>query len=146
MLTSNDPHTSIKAMMLFMALSSPLMAHTPPSSASVFFIQVQDGDTVESPFKVRFGIEGFGISPAGTQGKIRHTSGHHHLLIDVKSLPDLEDAIPRDIQHLHFDKGETETVLELSPGKHTLQLLLGDEAHEPQDPPLYSKKISINVK
>jgi hypothetical protein len=121
-------------------------AHTPPKHARVFFIDLSDGDVVTSPFQVRFGIEGFGITPAGTQGKRRHTAGHHHLLIDVKQLPPLDEAIPRDRQHLHFDQGETETTLELSPGKHTLQLLLGDEEHEPQDPALFSEKITITVK
>jgi hypothetical protein len=101
---------------------------------------------VHSPFKVRFGIQGFGITPAGTTGKIRHTAGHHHLLIDVDQPPDLDAPIVRDARHLHFDRGETETTLNLPPGRHSLQLLLGDEDHEPHDPPLISKKITITVK
>ena len=126
-------------------LSTFALAHTPPPNARVFFIGIKDGAVVKSPFKVKFGIEHFGITPAGTTGKIRHTSGHHHLLIDVDRLPDMDAPIPRDTRHLHFDKGETETVLDLPPGRHTLQLLLGDEDHEPQDPPLLSKKITIHV-
>ncbi|MEW8627512.1 MAG: DUF4399 domain-containing protein [Candidatus Thiodiazotropha sp.] len=121
-------------------------AHSPPAHARVYFIGLQDGDVVKSPFKVMFGIEGFGITPAGTKGKQRHTAGHHHLLIDVEHLPDLDAPIPNDAQHIHFDNGETETVLELPPGRHTLQLLLGDEEHEPQDPPLFSERITITVK
>ncbi|MCU7876494.1 MAG: DUF4399 domain-containing protein [Candidatus Thiodiazotropha sp. (ex Lucinoma borealis)] len=120
-------------------------AHTPPDDAKVYFIGLMDGAVVTSPFKVKFGIKGFGITPAGTKGKIRHTAGHHHLLIDVEQLPDLDEAIPRDVRHLHFDNGETEALLELSTGKHTLQLLLGDEDHEPQAPPLFSEKITITV-
>ncbi len=120
-------------------------AHTPPANARIFFIGIEDGAVVKSPFKVKFGIEGFGITPAGTTGKIRHTAGHHHLLVDVDRLPDMDAPIPRDEHHLHFDKGETETMLDLPPGTHSLQLLLGDEEHEPQDPPLISKKISITV-
>lgn len=127
-------------------LSSFAAAHTPPSNARVFFIGIDDGAVVKSPFKVKFGIEHFGITPAGTTGKIRHTAGHHHLLIDVKRLPDMDAPIPRDKHHLHFDKGETETLLDLPPGTHTLQLLLGDEEHEPQDPPLFSRKITIIVR
>ncbi|MES9876811.1 MAG: DUF4399 domain-containing protein [Candidatus Sedimenticola sp. 1PA] len=123
-----------------------VFAHTPPKGARVFFIGLEDGAVVESPVKVKFGIQGFGITPAGTVGKARHTAGHHHLLLDLPFLPNLEEAIPRDEHHLHFDRGETETVLELKPGEHTLQLLLGDEDHEPQDPPLYSKQITITVK
>jgi len=128
------------------SLSSWSMAHTPPDDAKVFIENLQDGDVVSSPVKLRFGIKGFGITPAGTTGKIRHKAGHHHLLVDVDQLPDLDEEIPRDKHHLHFDDGQTEAVLELAPGKHTLQLLLGDEQHEPQDPPLISQKITIIVK
>ncbi len=123
-----------------------LDAHTPPPDARVFFVGLEDGAVVESPFKVQFGIEGFGITPAGTRGKIRHQAGHHHLLVDVENLPDLDGPIPRDERHLHFDGGETETVLDLPPGEHTLQLLLGDEDHEPQYPVLKSEKITVTVK
>ena len=131
---------------LIMALNaSAVSGHTPPKHARVYFVDLEDGAVVKSPFKVKFGIDGFGITPAGTTGKRRHTAGHHHLLIDLPELPDPDEAIPRDAHHRHFDKGETEAVLELPPGEHTLQLLLGDEQHEPQDPPLYSKKITIIV-
>ena len=129
-----------------LALSTLAVAHTPPPNARVFFIGLEDGAVVKSPFKVKFGIEGFGITPAGTTGRIRHTAGHHHLLVDVDRLPDMDAPIPRDAHHLHFDKGETETVLDLPPGRHTLQLLLGDEDHEPQAPPLLSKRITITVR
>ncbi len=125
--------------------SGALLAHTPPDHARVFFIGLEDGAVVSSPFKVQFGIEGFGITAAGTTGKIRHTAGHHHLLVDLENLPDLDEPIPHDAQHLHFDGGETEAVIELPPGPHTLQLLLGDEDHEPQDPALFSERITITV-
>jgi len=121
-------------------------AHTPPDDARVFFVGLEDGAVVESPFAVKFGIAGFGITPAGTTGKERHNAGHHHLLIDVEAQPSLDEPIPKDAKHLHFDQGETETVLDLPPGEHTLQLLLGDEEHEPLAPPLYSKKIRVLVK
>jgi hypothetical protein len=138
---------TISLMTLFLLLSSiTVMAHTPPPGARVFFVGIEDGAVVESPFKVEFGIEGFGITPAGTKGKIRHQAGHHHLLVDVETLPDLDSPIPRDEHHLHFDGGETETVLDLPPGTHTLQLLLGDEDHEPQYPVLKSRKITVRVK
>lgn len=120
-------------------------AHTPPEHAMVYFIGLEDGAVVKSPFKVKFGIKGFGITPAGTTGKRRHTAGHHHLLIDVEQLPDMDKSIPRDARHIHFDQGETETLMELPAGRHTLQLLLGDEQHEPQDPPLISEKLTISV-
>lgn len=129
----------------FLTASITSMAHTPPDHAKVFFENIKDGDVVKSPVMIKFGIEGFGITPAGTKGKIRHTAGHHHLLINVDQLPDLDSPIPRDERHLHFDQGETETSLNLPSGTHTLQLLLGDEQHEPQDPALHSQKITITV-
>ncbi len=131
--------------LLVLLLAGTATAHSPPKGAKVYFIGLDDGAVVKSPVKVQFGIQGFGITPAGTTGKRRHTAGHHHLLIDVQQLPDMDEPIPRDSRHLHFDQGETETRLDLSPGKHTLQLLLGDEQHEPQDPPLFSEKITITV-
>ncbi len=149
MRTSMPTQVQSAIMVVFVAgiiLLSPVMAHSPPDHARVFFIGLEDGATVSSPFTVKIGIEGFGITPAGTKGKIRHKAGHHHLLIDVPDLPDLDSPIPRDRHHLHLDNGETEVVLDLPPGKHTLQLLLGDEEHEPQAPALYSKKITILVK
>ncbi len=120
-------------------------AHSPPKGARVWFIGLEDGAVVHNPVKLKFGIEGFGITPAGTRSKKRHTAGHHHLLLDVDTPPNLDEPIPSDAHHIHFDQGETEAVLTLPPGKHTLQLLLGDEDHEPQDPPLLSEKITVTV-
>jgi hypothetical protein len=132
---------------VFVLLLSAVIAeaHSPPKHAKVYFINLHQGDVVKSPFKVKFGIQGFGLTPAGTKSKRRHTAGHHHLLVDVEQLPDLDAPIPNDEHHIHFDQGETEAVLKLPPGRHTLQLLLGDEEHEPQDPPLFSEKITITV-
>jgi hypothetical protein len=130
---------------LFLA-TAPLGAHTPPKHAKLFFIGLANDSVVESPFKVRMGIRGFGITPAGTTGIRRHQGGHHHLLIDVEQLPDMDAPIPADAHHLHYDRGETEAVLNLPPGRHTLQLLLGDEDHEPQNPPLLSEIITITVR
>ncbi len=130
-----------------MVLVSPISWADPVSRAApdaeVSIIQPKDGDTVNSPVKVVFGVKGMTVMPAG----IAHPrSGHHHLLVDVKDLPDLSQPIPSDSQHLHFGKGQKETVLELSPGVHTLQLLLGDHLHRPHDKPVLSEKISITVK
>ncbi|MES9972009.1 MAG: DUF4399 domain-containing protein [Candidatus Thiodiazotropha sp.] len=143
MITGRAISTTMLALYLLVAVAE---AHSPPKHAKIYFINLQEGDVVESPFIVKFGIVGFGITPAGTTGKRRHTAGHHHLLVNLQQLPDLDAPIPRDEQHIHFDQGETEAVLQLPPGRHTLQLLLGDEEHEPQDPPLFSKRITIRVK
>ncbi len=136
---------SIVLTLTMFLVTTMAIAHTPPQHAKVYFIEMEEGAVVQSPFMVKFGIQGFGITPAGTKDKRRHTAGHHHLLVDMEQLPDLDEAIPQDARHIHFDQGETEALLELAPGRHTLQLLLGDEQHEPQDPPLYSDKITIIV-
>ena len=47
---------------------------------------------------------------------------------------------------MHFGKAQTEAEVTLAPGKHTLQLELGDRNHMPFDPPIVSKKITVNVK
>ena len=124
----------------------PSQAHSTPDDARVFIIEPADGAVVTSPVLVKMGIEGFGITPAGTKGKIRHTAGHHHILIDLDQLPDMGEAIPRDANHVHLDGGEMEVLLELAPGEHSLQLLLGDQDHEPFLPPLISDKITITVR
>ena len=72
-------------------------------------------------------------------------TGHHHLLIDVDELPNMTLPIPADENHVHFGGGQTETILSLAPGGHTLQLLLGNYLHIPHDPPVVSKKIRITV-
>ena len=87
------------------------------------------------------GLSGAGVAPAGIQ---KQGTGHHHLLVDVP-LPPLDEPIPNDKNHLHFGLGQTETQLDLPAGKHTLQLLLGDANHVPQNPPLYSKPITVTV-
>lgn len=103
-----------------------------------------DGQVLQAgkPFRVWFGLRYMGVAPKGIAFK---NSGHHHLLIDTE-LPPAGKEIPSDRNHLHFGAGETETLLELPPGKHTLQLLMGDENHVPHNPPVTSRKITIIVK
>lgn len=110
--------------------------------AEVYFISPADGATVSSPVTVKFGLKGMGIAPAGIQFE---NTGHHHLIVDAE-LPPAGAPIPTDANHVHFGKGQSETTLELKPGKHTLQLLLGDFGHVPHDPVVASKKITITVK
>jgi len=114
---------------------------TMPADAKVYILWPPDGAVIRGGFWVRMGLSGAGIAPAGVQ---KANTGHHHLLIDV-DLPPLDQPIPNDHNHLHFGLGQTEARLDLPPGKHTLQLLLGDENHIPHQPPLYSKRITITV-
>lgn len=113
-----------------------------PAGAEVYIISPEDGATVTSPVTVRFGARGIGVAPAGTGAE---NTGHHHLIIDSE-LPPLDQPIPKDDHHIHFGGGQTEARLELAPGKHTLQLLMGDGAHVPHDPALISKRITITVR
>jgi hypothetical protein len=120
-------------------------AETPsPPGAAVYFINLKDGDTVTSPFKIQFGLTGMGVAPAGSQTP---NTGHHHLLIDTQlSADQMKQPIPVDAQHRHFGGGQTEVVLTLPPGQHTLQLVLGDGAHIPHEPPVVSPVVKLTVK
>lgn len=109
--------------------------------ATVFFIEPTDGATVTSPVEMKFGVSGIAIAPAG---EIHKNAGHHHVLVDT-TLADMNLPIPKDAQHVHFGKGQTEASLELEPGEHTLQLVLGDSNHIPHIPPVVSNSIRITV-
>jgi hypothetical protein len=132
----------------FFAIAFPVVGladseRTPaPPDAKVFIIKPKDGATVSSPVTVKFGAEGVDIVPAGTD---KPDSGHHHLLIDTK-VTDFNSAIPKDDHHVHYGKGQTEATVALTPGKHMLQLLLGDKNHVPHNPPVESPVVTIMVK
>lgn len=127
-------------------LITPVQAgETPaPDGAKVYFISPADGAKLKSPVQVVFGMRGMGVAPAGVE---KENTGHHHLLVDAP-LPageTLNEAIAKDPQHQHFGGGQTEAMLELAPGRHTLQLLLGDHNHIPHKTPVYSAPITITV-
>ena len=124
------------------AFSLAAMAATPaPPGTELYFITPDDGATVSNPVTVKFGLRGMGVAPAGV---VMENTGHHHLLIDVEDL-NFSTPVPQDDQHIHFGGGQTETVVNLTPGEHTLQLLLGDFAHIPHDPPVVSERITVIV-
>ncbi len=112
-----------------------------PPGAAVYFVDVKNGATLPPKALIHFGLTGMGVAPAGSD---RENSGHHHLLIDTE-LPPLDKPIPNDFNHLHFGAGQTEAVLDLPPGEHTLQLLLGDKGHIPHVPPVMSDRITVRV-
>ena len=112
------------------------------ADTELYFISPHNGDTVSGEFKLRFGLRGMGVAPAGID---MANTGHHHLLIDLDTLPAMDVPLPNNDQIRHFGGGQTETSLRLTPGKHTLQLLLGNFSHVPHEPPVMSKKITITV-
>jgi len=121
------------------------VAPEPESPAPYLYIGwPNDGEVIDScSFRVWFGLRHMGIAPAEVEAP---NTGHHHLLVDVDELPPPGQEIPSDRNHLHFGGGQTETVIELAPGTHTLQLLLGDHEHVPHDPPVVSEKKTITVR
>jgi hypothetical protein len=116
-----------------------------PENAKLYFIAPQDGAVIDGKVTVKFGLSGLGVAPAGVD---KPNTGHHHLLVDTAapSGAELEAPLTNDPEHRHFGGGQTETTIELPPGKHTLQLIVGDQNHVPHDPPLVSEQITIEVK
>lgn len=131
-------------LLLLLLITTPVLAElarTPsPEGASVYIISPADGDTVPTTFTVHFGLKGMGVAPAGID---KENTGHHHLLVDGKAMPMMDQPLGTEIKH--FGGGQTETELTLEPGEHTLQLILGDMAHVPHDPPVASEVITITV-
>ena len=120
-------------------------AQTPsPAGASVYFINLKDGQEVKNPFLVQFGLSGMGVAPAGVE---KPNTGHHHLLIDTRlTAEQMKEAIPADDTHKHFGGGQTEAMVTLPKGTHTLQLVLADWTHIPHVPPVMSEPITITVR
>ncbi len=119
-----------------------------PATAKVYFISPKDGDTVSAPIHIQFSLKGMGVAPAGVDFE---NTGHHHVLVDRDAVtatsPMMKDYMQTDIPDLlHFGKGQTEADVKLAPGKHTLQMVLGDQDHHPHNPPIFSERITITVK
>jgi hypothetical protein len=121
-------------------LSSQRLASS--EQAAVTILSPANGSIVTSPFEVRFGISEMAVSPAGVE---KANAGHHHLLIDVDQLPNLNLPVPKDDNHRHFGGGQTNVSLSLAPGMHTLQLLLADHNHLPHNPAVLSEQITVTV-
>ncbi|MGL6212150.1 MAG: DUF4399 domain-containing protein [Paracoccaceae bacterium] len=134
------------ALMLALCATPVLAQETPsPEGAAVYIISPENGATVTGPVTVQFGLKGMGVAPAEVQVE---NTGHHHLLINRAPFGEGEEAvfaIPADDNHVHFGKGQTEVTLELGPGTHTLQLVLGDHGHVPHVPPVVSEVVTITV-
>jgi len=128
---------------LLMGVSVLASATPAPKGAEVSIVTPKDGATIPQTVVVKFAVENIALAPAGDTTK---NTGHHHVLIDVDELPAAGVPIPKDANHLHFGGAQTQAEITLTPGKHTLQLELGDSNHIPFEPPIVSKKITVNVK
>jgi Domain of unknown function (DUF4399) len=120
----------------------PWQATLPRLAAEAYFTNLKDGDKIETPFLVKFGLSGgWGLAPIAkpSQGK----SGHHHLLINRPLPLNFKEALPFNDQYIHFGKGQMETVLTLPPGSYTLRMLLADQNHLPHF--VYSKSTTITI-
>ena len=130
-----------KLMKILLIISTIFTTFSISANPKVYFINLEDGDRVESPFLIQFGLSGMGIAPAGTD---RSNTGHHHLLINVDDI-DLSKPIPSSSNHIHFGGGQTESLVDLMPGDYSMQLVLGDMTHTPHNPPIISQRINITV-
>ncbi|MEN9984005.1 MAG: hypothetical protein RI918_1974 [Pseudomonadota bacterium] len=131
---------SLKLQAQNLEIRHPWIAESPKLDATAFFTNLKHGDSVKSPFIVQFGMNFWGIAPAGQAGRL---TGHHHLLIDTP-LPMLHlTPLPFTEKYQHFGKGQMEGLVSLPPGKHTLRLLLADHKHVPHF--VFSNEIEINV-
>ena len=129
---------------LLMGVSVLASAATPaPKGAEVFIVSPEDGAKVSQTFTVKFGTKDVALAPAGDATP---NTGHHHLLIDAKEIVPAGAVVPTDANHMHFGKAQTFAEIKLAPGKHTLQLELGDKNHVPFSPVIVSKKITVIVK
>jgi len=134
---------TIALALLALPLAALAQERTPsPPGAEVYIISPKDGAKLSNPVVVQFGLKSMGIAPAGMKAE---NTGHHHLLIDTNAPTNMAAPLPATENIRHFGKGQTETSLTLTPGKHTLQLLLADQNHIPHDPPVISKRITITV-
>ena len=127
-----------KLMKILFIISTIFAAFSINANPKVYFINLEDGDIVESPFLIQFGLSGW-VS-AGTD---RSNTGHH-LVINVDDI-DLSKPIPSSSNHIHFGGGQTESLVDLMPGNYSMQLVLGDMTHTPHNPPIISQTINITV-
>jgi len=137
-------------MALGLTLSPALAERTPaPEGAAVYFVNLEDGATVSAPVKIVFGLSNMGVAPAGVE---KENTGHHHILVNRAPFGEADmdaeamaNGLPADENHIHFGGGQTEVTLDLAPGTHTMQLVLGDQFHVPHDPPVVSQVITVTV-
>jgi len=136
---------AIPLLLLLSLFAGPAHAQNKPApkDALLYFVWPQNGAVIKGGFWCRFGLRNMGVTHAGDSYP---NAGHHHLFVDVNEPLNPKEPIPSDKSHLHFGAGQTEARIELPPGRHTLQLVLGDADHYPFNPPIVSEKITITIK
>ncbi len=127
---------TIKHLLALAALTVVTAVH----AEGVDFIQPKDGDTVTSTFTAKFSVEGKKLAKSGDETP---GTGHHYLFVNAADVPE-RYTIPRNDQYKHFDRGQSESLVFLPPGKYTLTLQFGDGAHRSYGEK-YRKKIEITV-
>ena len=121
-------------------LAHPWVVPPPNREPQAYFSNVKDGDVLEAPFVLRFGLSMRGLVPAGkTVGR----AGHHHLLVDQPLPLDFKKPLPFTEKYIHFGKGQMEHVVDLPPGTYTFNLLLADQGHIPYF--VYSKPVRLTI-
>jgi hypothetical protein len=133
----------LTASLTFLSFAAHAQGKPAAKDAVLYFVWPQNGATIKGAFWCRFGLRNMGVTHAGDSFQ---NSGHHHLLIDVNEPLDPNEPIAQDKAHLHFGAGQTEARIDLPPGKHTLQLVLGDAGHYPFSPPVVSDKITVTIR
>ena len=114
-----------------------------PAGAMAYIIEPADGARVTSPVRVVFGLKGFGVAPAGVD---RNDAGHHHLLVDAGMPANLAPADCRTTSSIAISAAaRRRSSSTLPPGRHTLQMVVGDHLHIPHDPPIASSVVTIEV-
>ena len=132
----HDAHASTAT-----AVEMPAMPEV-PANARVYFANLKDGQTVTSPLKVEMGVDAMHVDTAN--GMLKPASGHHHILVDIDSIPTGE-VIKKDSVHLHFGMAQTSAEIKLPPGKHSLTLQFADAMHRSYGSRL-TNKITVDVK
>jgi hypothetical protein len=135
--------TMLTVVLMMLPFAAQAQGKAAPPDVTLYFVWPQNGTVIKGGFWCRFGLRGMGVTHAGDDYK---NSGHHHLLIDVNEPLNPNEPIGSDKTHLHFGAGQTEARIELPPGKHTLQLVLGDANHYPFNPPVVSDKITVTIR
>ena len=129
--------TSLAVLTFTLLAACTAIAPTP----SVALLEPANGATVGTTFKVRFGVKGMAVAPAGA---IVADSGHNHLLINQMPVPQGQ-SVPFDDQHRHFGAAQTEAMITLPPGQYKLTSQFANGAHQSYGPAM-SSSIQITVK